>query len=178
MYQRCGTNSDTVVVPVHVWGEVRRLAVDRVKRLKKLLKELSELDNLWAQGHRADAFKDYREFLLREISKLKEEGEVTENKIIILSEEEQNPFANERFSRNGGGYLQPHYRFEYKGIVGDVYDNNCGEYGEEYHVYYNGQQAGFSNKDGWEDAYTTFTDGEFVEAFNEEFPCYWIGLAD
>lgn len=99
-----------------------------------------------------------------------------ENKIIILSEEEQNPFANERFSRNGGGYLQPHYRFEYKGIVGDVYDNNCGEYGEEYHVCYNGQQAGFSNKDGWEDAYTTFTDGEFVDAFNKEFPCYYIGL--
>lgn len=78
MYQLCGTYSDTVAVPVHVWGEVRRLVVDRVNRLKELLKELSELDNLWAQGHRADAFRDYRKFLLEEIAKLKEEGEATD----------------------------------------------------------------------------------------------------
>lgn len=50
----------------------------RVNRLKELLKELSELDNLWAQGHRADAFRDYRKFLLEEIAKLKEEGEATD----------------------------------------------------------------------------------------------------
>lgn len=48
--------------------------MDKFKRLKELLSELSELDNLWAQGHRADAFKDYREFLLGEIAKLKEEA--------------------------------------------------------------------------------------------------------
>lgn len=101
-----------------------------------------------------------------------------ENKIIILSEEEQNPFANERFSRNGGGYLQPHYRFEYNGIVGDVYDNNCGEYGTDYTVAYNGEEAAFCTKDGREEDYSTFTDEEFVKAFNEEFPCYGIGLAD
>lgn len=101
-----------------------------------------------------------------------------ENKILVLSEEEQNPFANERFSRNGGGYLQPHYRFEYNGIVGDVYDNNCGEYGTDYTVAYNGEEAAFCTKDGREEDYSTFTDREFVEAFNEEFPCYWIGLAD
>lgn len=51
--------------------------MDKFKRLKELLKELSELDQLWAQGHRADAFRDYRKFLLEEISKLKEEGEAT-----------------------------------------------------------------------------------------------------
>lgn len=101
-----------------------------------------------------------------------------ENKIIILSEEEQNPFANERFSRNGGGYLQPHYRFEYNGIVGDVYDNNCGEYGTDYTVAYNGEEAAFCTKDGREEDYSTFTDEEFVKAFNEEFPYYRIGLAD
>lgn len=101
-----------------------------------------------------------------------------ENKIIILSEEEQNPFADERHSRNGGGYLQPHYQFEYKGIVGDVYDNNCGEYGTDYTVAYNGEEATFCTKDGREEDLTTFTDREFVEAFNKEFPCYWIGLAD
>lgn len=100
------------------------------------------------------------------------------NKIIILSEEEQNPFADERHSRNGGGYLQPHYQFEYKGIVGDVYDNNCGEYGTDYTVAYNGEEATFCTKDGREEDFTTFTDREFVEAFNKEFPCYWIGLAD
>ncbi|NWO23142.1 hypothetical protein [Mogibacterium timidum] len=48
--------------------------MDRVNRLKELLTELSELDQLWAQGHRADAFRDYRKFLLGEISKLKEEA--------------------------------------------------------------------------------------------------------
>ena len=101
-----------------------------------------------------------------------------EKKIIILSEEEQNPFADERHSRNGGGYLQPHYQFEYKGIVGDVYDNNCGEYGTDYTVAYNGEEATFCTKDGREEDFTTFTDREFVEAFNKEFPCYWIGLAD
>lgn len=101
-----------------------------------------------------------------------------ENKIIILSEEEQNPFADERHSCNGGGYLQPHYQFEYKGIVGDVYDNNCGEYGTDYTVAYNGEEATFCTKDGREEDFTTFTDREFVEAFNKEFPCYWIGLAD
>ena len=47
--------------------------MDRVNRLKELLTELSELDQLWAQGHRAVAFRDYRKFLLEEISKLKEE---------------------------------------------------------------------------------------------------------
>ena len=101
-----------------------------------------------------------------------------ENKILVLSEEEQNPFANERFSRNGGGYLQPHYRFEYNGIVGDVYDNNCGEYGTDYTVAYNGEEAVFCTKDGREEDYSTFTDEEFVKAFNEEFPCCRIGLAD
>lgn len=48
--------------------------MDKFKRLKELLSELSELDSLWAQGHRADAFRDYRKFLLGEISKLKEEA--------------------------------------------------------------------------------------------------------
>ena len=60
--------------PIYARGEVRRVAVDRVNRLRELLKELSELDNLWTQGHRADAFKDYRKFLLDEIAKLREEG--------------------------------------------------------------------------------------------------------
>lgn len=46
--------------------------MDRVNRLKELLTGLSELDQLWAQGHRADAFKDYRKALLEEIEKLKE----------------------------------------------------------------------------------------------------------
>ena len=69
-----------------------------------------------------------------------------ENKIIILSEEEQNPFANERFSRNGGGYLQPHYKFEYRGIIGEVFDNNCGEYGTDYTVIYDEQEATFQRR--------------------------------
>lgn len=60
--------------------------MDRVNRLRELLKELSELDQLWAQGHRADAFRDYRKFLLEEIAKLKEE-KIMENKIIISSKE-------------------------------------------------------------------------------------------
>lgn len=47
--------------------------MSRVNRLRELLRELSELDQLWAQGHRADAFRDYRKFLLDEIAKLKEE---------------------------------------------------------------------------------------------------------
>jgi len=51
--------------------------MDKFKRLKELLSELSELDQLWAQGHRADAFRDYRKFLLDEIAKLKDGGEVT-----------------------------------------------------------------------------------------------------
>ena len=52
--------------------------MDKFKRLKEFLKELSELDQLWAQGHRADAFRDYRKFLLEEIANLKEEGEATD----------------------------------------------------------------------------------------------------
>lgn len=48
--------------------------MSRVNRLRELLRELSELDQLWAQGHRADAFRDYRKFLLEEIAKLKEEA--------------------------------------------------------------------------------------------------------
>ena len=61
-----------MAVPVHARGKVRRSAVDRVNRLRELLKELSELDKLWAQGHKADAFRDYRKALLKEIEKLKE----------------------------------------------------------------------------------------------------------
>lgn len=52
--------------------------MSRVNRLRELLRELSELDQLWAQGHRADAFRDYRKFLLEEIAKLKNEGEATD----------------------------------------------------------------------------------------------------
>lgn len=78
MYQHGSTHPDTVAVPVRIGVQVRRLVVDRVNRLKELLKELSELDNLWAQGHRADAFRDYRKFLLEEIAELKEEGEATD----------------------------------------------------------------------------------------------------
>jgi|GEM_PF-6476016 hypothetical protein len=52
--------------------------MDRANRLKELLSELSELDLLWAQGHRADAFRDYRKFLLEEIAKLKDGGEATD----------------------------------------------------------------------------------------------------
>lgn len=48
--------------------------MDKFKRLKELLSELSELDSLWAQGHKADAFRDYRKALLKEIEKLKEEA--------------------------------------------------------------------------------------------------------
>lgn len=73
IYQLCSTHPDTVAAPVRDGVQVRRLSVDRVNRLRELLKELSELDSLWAQGHRADAFRDYRKFLLDEIAKLKEE---------------------------------------------------------------------------------------------------------
>lgn len=47
-------------MPLHAGGEVGRLTDGQIYQL-------------WAQGHRADAFKDYRKFLLEEISKLKEE---------------------------------------------------------------------------------------------------------
>ena len=33
---------------------------------------------------------------------------------------EQNSFADERFSRNGGGYLQPHIVYDYQGEKVDI----------------------------------------------------------
>lgn len=94
--------------------------------------------------------------------------------IIIISEEEQNPFADENLRHNGRGYLQPHITFEFKGIVGEIFDNNHGEYGTDYTVSYNGEEAVFCTKSGKEEDWSTFTDSEFVEAFNGRFPEYEI----
>lgn len=62
------------------------------------------------------------------------------------------------------------------GIIGEVFDNNCGEYGTDYTVIYDEQEATLCTKDGREEDCSTFTDEEFVDAFNKEFPCYYIGL--
>lgn len=35
---------------------------------------------------------------------------------------EQNSFADERFSRNGGGYLQPHIVYDYQGEKVELFD--------------------------------------------------------
>ena len=59
---------------------------------------------------------------------------------------EQNSFADERFSRNGGGYLQPHIVYDYQGEKVELFDNNTGEYGNEYTVVYAGCEFWYSTK--------------------------------
>ena len=96
------------------------------------------------------------------------------SEIIVIKEEEMKSFANDRFWNNGGGYLQPHITFEYGGIVGEIFDYNHGDYGKDYIVCYSGQESTYCTKDGREEDSSTFTDIEFVNAFNKRFPQYRI----
>lgn len=84
---------------------------------------------------------------------------------------EQNSFADERFSRNGGGYLQPHIVYDYQGEKVELFDNNTGEYGNEYTVVYAGCEFWYSTKGKDEEVATGFTKkhNQFINDWNECF---------
>lgn len=52
------------------------------------------------------------------------------NKIVSICE--QNAFANENKSSNGGGYSQPLIEFVFNGLDGTLSDESCGEFGTRY----------------------------------------------
>ena len=84
---------------------------------------------------------------------------------------EQNSFADERFSRNGGGYLQPHIIYDYQGEKVELFDNNTGEYGNEYTVVYDGCEFWYSTKGKDEEVSTSFAEkhNQFINDWNEAF---------
>ena len=84
---------------------------------------------------------------------------------------EQNSFADERFSRNGGGYLQPHIVYDYQGEKVELFDNNIGEYGNEYTVVYDGCEFWYSTKGKDEEVSTSFAEkhNQFINDWNEAF---------
>lgn len=43
--------------------------------------------------------------------------------------EQTNPFYNEQYSRNGGGYDQPHITIRDSQWICDITDTSCGEFG-------------------------------------------------
>lgn len=54
--------------------------------------------------------------------------------IVINSVEEQNSFADDSMSSNGGGYSQPFYKFEYGNWKGSFSDTSCGDFGSRHNV--------------------------------------------
>ena len=93
--------------------------------------------------------------------------------IKILKCEETNPFCNPRFANNGGGYSQPFYKFEYKGIKGTLHDTSCGDFGERYLLKWGDKFWRYSNVEGDVSIDQTNLDKEkdadFIEAIEEAF---------
>ena len=79
--------------------------------------------------------------------------------------------------QNVNGCEQLFVRFEYKGKQGKLFDRIYGEsheYEGDYVVMYDFQASAFSSIYDRIIAFSTFTDEEFLEAFNEEFPQYGL----
>ena len=97
------------------------------------------------------------------------------DKLIILEREVLPPPENVK------GCEQLFVRFEYKGKWGKLLDRVYGESPEcegDYVVMYNFQAAVFSTIYERSIVFSTFTDKEFLEAFNAEFPQYGLVSAD
>lgn len=93
------------------------------------------------------------------------------DKLIILDRKILPPPQNVK------GCEQLFVRFEYKGKQGKLLDRVYGESPEcegDYVVMYEFQASVFSTIYEQTIAFSTFTDEEFLEAFNEEFPQYWL----
>ena len=97
--------------------------------------------------------------------------------LMIVEEEQGNPFFNAEKAFDGGGYNQPQITFVYNGCIGRFLNNSCGSFGSDYYaviltekVIYN---AGWGTKNG--SPFSTFPDEEpdelkgFYEAFNQMF---------
>ena len=97
------------------------------------------------------------------------------DKLIILDRKILPPPENVK------GCEQLFVRFEYKGKWGKLLDRIYGESPEcegDYVVMYNFQAAVFSTIYEQTIAFSTFTDEEFLEAFNREFPQYGLVSAE
>lgn len=97
------------------------------------------------------------------------------DKLIILDREILPPPENVK------GCEQLFVRFEYKGKQGKLLDRVYGESPEDegdYVVMYNFQATVFSTIYEQIIAFSTFTDEEFLEAFNREFPQYGLVSAE
>ena len=99
------------------------------------------------------------------------------NKLVILREEETNPYYDPRKSRNGGGYHQPQYDFKYGKWTGTFYDSSCGDFGTRYGLSISDGKRRFSASWGTMDRHygsssnfpKQFPEAGFYEAFEETF---------
>lgn len=91
------------------------------------------------------------------------------NTINILGVKEQNAFVNPAKANNGGGYEQPEYAFEYKGVEGTYSDTSCGEFGTRYEVKWNGYSAYFGSMLSEREHYYWSGPTEFADAFRHTF---------
>ena len=97
------------------------------------------------------------------------------NKLVILREEETNPYYDPRKSRNGGGYHQPLYEFEYGAWEGTFRDTSCGDFGTRYTLSMsNGgkiYRAGWGTMDdNWSSNFPDqFPEPDFYKDFKETF---------
>lgn len=79
--------------------------------------------------------------------------------INIIKEEELNSYYDERRTRNGGGYHQPQYTFEYGEWTGTFTDTSCGDFGTRYTL---GMTNGSKTyRAGW---------GTMYDSWNSNFP--------
>lgn len=94
-----------------------------------------------------------------------------EGKIIIVTEEQTNPFANPEKSRNGGGYDQPLIKFRLEGKEGTFHNTSCGEFGERYSLDWNNKSFDLDEVGSNRNYYSNFNerDKEIIAIFNEFF---------
>ena len=61
----------------------------------------------------------------------------------IINKEELNSNANPEKAINGGGYSHPWIDFTFKGINGTLEDSSCGEFGDRYHIEWDGLHCNY-----------------------------------
>lgn len=79
------------------------------------------------------------------------------NDFILLKHEQLNSFYDPDRAYDGGGYDQPGYTFEFKGIIGYFEDTSCGSFGSRYTLNWNGVHADYDSVGNEIEEYSEFS---------------------
>jgi len=90
--------------------------------------------------------------------------------VVEIRREQTNPFYSKETCHNGGGYDQPSIEFEFNGIAGNLEDDSCGDYGSSYDIEWDHQYFHYDDIENEVEVDNTFTDTDFIKAFNKAYP--------